>query len=457
MADLASIVLAAGEGKRMKSRRPKPLQPVCGKPMLAHVLDALAPLGPDPQVMIVGVGAEEVRPAFADRPLTWVTQEQQLGTGHAADCAREALAGFTGDVLVTCADIPLVRTETWQRVLAEHRAQGAAGTIVTALFDDPTGYGRVIRDASGAVQRIVEEPDCDDLTRAMPEGNVSVYCFSAPALLGALSELQPNNEQGEYYLTDVVGVLVAQGRKVIPVIAEDPEEVLGINDRVQLARAERIARDRVRRRLMLEGVTLLDPDTTYIDQDVSIGRDTVVWPGAHILGATEIGEGCVIGDHVLIENCRLGEGTTVKHCSVVHDSRVGRDVEIGPCAHVRDQSTLEDHVRVGTSSEVKRSRLGEGVCDLHFSYVGDATVGAGANIGAGVITCNYDGVDKHPTIIEDGAFIGSDAALVAPVTIGKGAYVGAGSVITKNVPPGALALGRARQENREGWVEKHRR
>ena len=451
VAELASIVLAAGQGKRMKSALPKPLHRLCGQPMLSHVLAAMRPLGPQPQVVVIGMGAEQVRAACTDSDVAWAVQEQQLGTGHAASCAKEVLGDFSGDVLVTCADIPLVQVETWERVLAEHRRQGAAATIVTALFRDPTGYGRVIRDENELVRRIVEEADCDEITRGINEGNVSVYCFRAPALFDALTKLRPNNEQGEYYLTDVVEVLVDSRRKVIPVLA-DPEEVMGINDRVHLARAERILRTRTNRRAMLEyGVTLIDPEATYLDSEVVIGRDTVIYPGAVLAGRTRVGENCTIGAHVLIEDCEIGDGTCVRHGSVVRESVVGAGVTIGPFAHIRDHSTVGNGTRVG-GGEVVRSRLGERVNDLHFSYLGDTTVGDGANIGAGAITCNYDGRRKNPTIIEDGAFIGSDACLIAPVTIGAGAYVAAGSVVTKDVPPDALALGRSHQENKEGWA-----
>lgn len=455
MADLASIVLAAGQSKRMKSAVPKALHLLCGRPLLSHVLAALRPLGPRPQVVVVGVEAAPVRQAVAAPEVAFAVQEEQLGTGHAANCARQALADFSGDVVVTCADIPLVRPETWQQVLAEHRRQQAAGTLVTAL-SDPTGYGRVIRNDQGLVQRIVEEADCDEQTRALREWNTSLYCFQAQPLFKALSELQPSNQQGEYYLTDVVELLVQSGEKVVAVVAEDPDEVMGINDRVKLARAERIARDRIRQRLMIEGVTMLDPDTTYIDEGVEVGGDTVIYPGALLLGDTQVGERCIIGAHVLIEGSRIGEGTEVKHSSVVRDSVVGKEVQIGPSAHIRDKSTIEDAGRVGTHAEMVRSHLGKGSRDLHFSYLGDAQVGADVNIGAGVITCNFDGKRKHPTIIEDGAFIGSDAVIVAPVTIGREAYVAAGSVITKNVPAQALAVGRSEQENKEGWAKRFR-
>ncbi|HEY3398145.1 MAG TPA: bifunctional UDP-N-acetylglucosamine diphosphorylase/glucosamine-1-phosphate N-acetyltransferase GlmU [Armatimonadota bacterium] len=452
MSQLASIVLAAGQGKRMKSSVPKPLHALCGQSMLGHALAALRPLGPQPQVVIIGVGADLVRESVTDDDVVWAVQEEQHGTGHAAACAREALAGRTGDVLVTCGDIPLARTETWERVLAEHRAQEADATLVTALFADPTGYGRVLRDEQGLVQRIVEEADCDEATRAIPEGNVSLYCFKLPLLFEALDQLQPTNVQGEYYLTDVVEVLVSAGRKVIAVVA-DAEEVMGINDRAQLARATAIMRARINRQVMLEGATLIDPERTYIDAGVTVGRDTVIHPGAVLTGATTVGEGCVIGDNVLLEDSRVGDGSIVRHGSAVRESVVGRHCQIGPLAHLRDHSRVGDGSRVG-GGEVVRSTLGANVNDLHFSYLGDATVGDGVNIGAGVITCNYDGREKHPTVIEAGAFVGSDAVLIAPVRLGAGSYVAAGSVVTHDVPAEAMAIARARQENKEEWAKR---
>ena len=450
LADLASIVLAAGMGTRMKSAVPKPLHRLCGRSMLEHVLGSLRPLGARPQVVVVGTGAELVRESIQDPDVVFALQDPPLGTGHAALAAREALAGFTGEVVVTCADIPLVRTETWERVLAEHRRQGAAATLVTALFEDPRGYGRILRDPEqpDRVLRIAEEPQGAEAE--VREGNVSVYCFEAPLLWEALAQIQPNNRKGEYYLTDIVGILVGMGRKVTAVVVDDPVEVIGINDRAALALAEAEMRRRINQRLMLDGVSMVDPAATYVDAGVQVGADTTLLPGTMLLGATTIGAGCTIGPHVVVENCRIGAGTEIKAGSVVRESEVGERVTIGPNAHVRDHSTLEERVRVGTGAEVCRTRLGAGVRDLHFSYMGDATVGADANIGAGAITCNFDGEKKNPTVIGDGAFVGSGALLVAPVTIGNGAYVGAGAVITKDVPAGALGVSRAPQENHEG-------
>ncbi|NLO73408.1 MAG: bifunctional UDP-N-acetylglucosamine diphosphorylase/glucosamine-1-phosphate N-acetyltransferase GlmU [candidate division WS1 bacterium] len=454
MSQLASIVLAAGLGTRMKSQIPKPLHRLCGQTMLNLVLSSLRPLGPDPQVVVVGQGAEQVRQSVSDPAVVFAVQEQQLGTGDAAKAARGALAEFEGDIVVTCGDIPLVRTETWERMLSEHHRQGAACTLVTAAFQNPQGYGRIIRHPADPdlVLRIAEEPRGEEVE--IREGNVSVYCFRAEALWEALEEIRDDNLKGEYYLTDAVEILVSKGMKVAAVMVEEATEVIGINDRATLARAEAVLRSRINHRLMLDGVTMVDPATTYVDVGVEVGPDTILYPGTILRGETTVAEGCVIGPHVVVEDCHLGAGTVVKAGSVVRESVVGERVQIGPNAHVRDHSTLEEQVRVGTGSEVCRSRLGAGTKDLHFSYLGDATVGAGANIGAGAITCNYDGEKKNPTLIEDGAFVGSDAALIAPVTIGAGSFVAAGSVISKDVPPGALGVSRAAQRIKEGWAEK---
>jgi bifunctional UDP-N-acetylglucosamine pyrophosphorylase/glucosamine-1-phosphate N-acetyltransferase len=457
VSQLASIVLAAGQGTRMKSALPKPLHRLCGRSMLDHILDGLRPLGANPQVVVIGTGAEMVRESVSGPEVVFAIQDPPRGTGDAARAAREALAGFEGDVVVTCADIPLVRTETWERALAEHRRQGAAATLVTAEFDNPTGYGRIVRDPQQPelVLRIAEEPVGAEAD--IREGNVSVYCFQAEALWAALEQIQPNNKKGEYYLTDAVEILVGLGRKVTAVIVEDPLEVIGINDRVALAQAEAALRRRINERLMRAGVSMTDPAATYVDAGVEVGPDTHLSPGVMLLGATTVAEGCCLGPQVVVEDSVVGAGTRIKAGSVVRESVVGERVTIGPNAHVRDHSTLEAGVRVGTSAEVCRSRLARGVKDLHFSYLGDAEVGAGANIGAGVITCNYDGEKKNPTVIGEGAFVGSDTLLIAPVTVGDGSFVAAGSVITHDVPAGALGVSRTPQENREGWVERRKK
>jgi len=455
LAALACVVLAAGQGIRMKSRLPKPLHELCGRPMIDHVLDTLAELKPDRTVVVLGREADEVRQRL-DEGIEVVEQPEQLGTGHAARCAAEALAGFEGDLLLTCADIPLLTVETLRGLIDHHRAEGAAATILTTEPEDATGYGRIVRGDAGAVTAIVEHRDADEQTRGIREINTSVYCFDARALLPALKRIEPANVQGEYYLTDAIAALVGQGKPVCALVAPDADEVMGINTRVQLAEAERIARDRVRQRLMLEGVTLLDPPSTLIDAGVTIGCDTVVHPGAQLTGETSVGEDCVIGAGATLRGATLGDGVLVRDSCVISESSVGSGSVVGPFTYVREGSEIGDGCKLGSSAEVNRSRVGSGTKMQHFSYLGDAEVGASCNIGAGAVTCNYDGLVKHKTIIEDGAFIGSNVTLIAPVRIGAGAYVAAGSVIAKDVPAGALGVSRDRQKNLEGWVERWR-
>lgn len=453
---LAALILAAGEGKRMKSALAKPLHRVCGRTLVDHVLGYVRALQPEQVCVVLGVGREMMQQALADEGVEIAIQHEQKGTGHAVMAAAEALAGFAGDLLVTCADIPLVRPETLQALLAEHRARGAAATVLTAMYDDATGYGRVVRDGAGLVTGIVEHKDASEEIRALREINAGIYIFDSRKLFAALGRLRPDNAQGEYYLTDVIADCVAQGEAVAAVAADDPAEVMGINNRIQLAQAETIARQRVREDLMLAGVTLIDPANTYVDAGVNIGQDTVIWPGAVITGETTIGANCTIGPHVNLDSVTVGDGCTLRQGSFVTASTLGNAVTVGPFAYIRPDCDVQDNARVGAHTELVRSVLHEGVKMSHFSYIGDSEVGPGTNIGAGAITCNYDGKNKHHTKIGDGAFIGSDAVLVAPVIIGAGAYVAAGSVITKDVPHSGLGIGRSKQENIEGWARRRR-
>lgn len=454
---IACIILAAGEGKRMRSSLAKPLHQVCGRTLIAHVLSYVRALEPEPICVVLGVAREAMKQALAGEKLELVVQREQLGTGHAVLAAAHHFAGYDGDILVTCADIPLIRPETLQALLAEHRARGAAGTVLTAVYGDPTGYGRVVRDSSGLVTAIVEQRDADEQTRAIREINAGVYVFQAQKLFAALQGLQPNNAQGEYYLTDVVAALVAQGQTVAAMCARDPREVMGINDRVQLAAAEAEARRRVCEQLMLGGVTLIDPTNTYVEADVQVGEDTVIWPGAVLTGETTIGRNCTIGPHVQIGSCAIGDEAVIKQGSVLAESWFGREVEVGPYSHVRPGCVVGDRARVGTCSEMVRTRLGAGAKDQHFSYLGDAQVGEEANIGAGAITCNFDGKYKHKTKIGRKAFIGSDTVIVAPVVIGDEALTAAGSVITGDVPDRSLAIARSRQEIHKDWVSRRQK
>lgn len=453
---LGCLILAAGEGKRMKSALPKPLHKICGRPMIEHVLKVITALNPEITGIVIGVGREQLAEALKEQEVTLVVQEQQRGTGHAVLAAKDLFADFEGDLLVTCADIPLVRADTLQALLKEHRLRQAAATVLTAIYDNPAGYGRIVRDAQGFVQAIVEDKDASHEILAIREINAGIYCFRSPTLYEALQHLQPNNVQGEYYLTDVIAYLRQRGQFVAAVIAEDSTEVLGINDRVQLAQAEAIAGQRIREALMRAGVTMLDPATTYIEADVEIGPDTILMPGTILQGATKIGSQCVVGPHVHIANAVIGEGCQIRQGSIISESKIGNEVTIGPYAYVRPQCHIQDKARIGAHTEIVRARVGAGTKISHFCYVGDSEIGAGCNIGAGVVTCNYDGFNKHQTIIEDGAFVGSDAILVAPVIIGRGAYVAAGSVITKNVAPDSLAIERTEQKELVGWTQRYR-
>jgi bifunctional UDP-N-acetylglucosamine pyrophosphorylase/glucosamine-1-phosphate N-acetyltransferase len=454
VAQLAALVLAAGEGTRMKSRHPKPLMPVCGKPMIMHILDQLELLGPERVLVVVGARREQVIAALAQRRVEFVVQEPQRGTGHAVQCAQGALEGWQGDLLVTCADVPLVRATTLQQLLDTHRQERAAATLLTALYPDPTGYGRVVRDAAGAIVGIVEERDADAAVRAIREVNVGVYVFQTPALLEALAHIEPSNVQGELYLTDVVAVMARQGLRIAAFQTDTPQEAMGINDRVQLARAEAWCRQQICQRLLRDGVTILDPTSTFIDADVLIGADTVIWPGVHILGRCIIGAGCTIGPHAYLVSSNLGEGCAVQVGAVISHSQIGAGCSLGPYCHLRDHTQLADDVRVGSYTEIVRSSLGPGTKALHFSYLGDAQIGARVNIGAGCVTCNFDGRQKHLTVIDSRAFVGSDVILVAPVHVGEGAYIAAGSVITEDVPAGALAIARSRQIVKPEWVRR---
>jgi bifunctional UDP-N-acetylglucosamine pyrophosphorylase/glucosamine-1-phosphate N-acetyltransferase len=450
---IACVILAAGRGTRMNSAIPKPLHEVCGRPMIDHALALASAVGPARTIAVVGADVEKLT-ARLPKGVEVAVQEPQLGTGHAAACAAEALADFSGDVLITCADIPLLTAETVGALVELHRSEGAAATVLTMLPDDPTGYGRIARDADGAVAAIVEHRDADEATLAIREVNTSIYCFEARALFDALRRITPQNDQGEYYLTDVIGLLVADGLPVQALATDDPDEVMGVNTRVQLAQAERVARDRVRERVMLAGATLLDPPSTMIDADVVIGRDTIIGPGCCLTGATVVGEGCELRSNVTLRDATIGDSVLLRDHTVVEESSIGDDSAVGPFAFLRGNSSAGARCKLGSSSELNRASIGDGSKMQHFSYLGDTRAGERCNIGAGVVTCNYDGLEKHHTVIEDEAFVGSDAILIAPVRVGEGAYVAAGSVITKDVPAGSLAIERGDQKNIEDWVAR---
>ncbi|SHE32908.1 bifunctional UDP-N-acetylglucosamine pyrophosphorylase / Glucosamine-1-phosphate N-acetyltransferase [Desulfofundulus australicus DSM 11792] len=449
---LAAVILAAGKGTRMKSGLPKVMHRVCGRPMIEYVLDAVQGAGVEEIVVVVGFGGDLVARTVQDRARV-VYQHQQLGTAHALLQAAPVLGNFPGAILVVCGDTPLVTSSTLARLAAAHAEMGVRATILTAILEDPTGYGRVIRDGEGRVQRIVEQRDATPRELAVKEINTGIYCFSAPGLFDALSAIKSENAQGEYYLTDIIGQLVQQGEPVAALKVEDPREVEGINDRRQLARMEAYLRQQILEELMLSGVTVVDPATTFVDRNVKIGPDTVIYPFTIIEGNTVIGRNCVIGPGSRLIDVQTGEGVVIEH-SVIRESKIGDNCTIGPFAYIRPGCVLAPEVKVGDFVELKKTVVGRGSKIPHLSYVGDATVGSGVNIGAGTITCNYDGEKKWPTVIGDGAFIGSNTNLVAPVEVGKGAFIGAGSTITRDVPPGALGIERGRQRNIENWLQK---
>ncbi len=455
MADLTTVILAAGEGKRMRSRHPKILHRLGGRPLIAYPVNLARYLG-GRLVLVVGREGEEVRRAVGEASdVHFVEQKERLGTGHALREARSACGNGAWPILVLPGDTPLLSEATVRRLVEAHRAGKAAATVLTALVNDPAGYGRVIREA-GRVTAIVEERDASPAQRQIREIATSVYCFDPRRLWPALDQVRADNDQAEYYLTDVVGIFHRQGEPVAAVVTDDPVEGLGINDRKQLALVAGLLRQRTLERLMTEGVTVLDPATTYVDDTVGVGPDTVIAPGVVLEGATVIGAECAIGLGCHVADSRLGDRVTLRPYCVLTEATVEDEATLGPFCHLRPLSHVGPRAKIGNFVELKKSRIGRGSKVPHLSYVGDATVGEDVNIGAGTITCNYDGVRKHETRIGAGAFVGTNSSLVAPLTIGEGAYIGAGSTITKDVPPGALAVARGKQVVKEGWVTRRK-
>jgi bifunctional UDP-N-acetylglucosamine pyrophosphorylase/glucosamine-1-phosphate N-acetyltransferase len=451
---LVAIVMAAGKGTRMKSDRPKVLHEIAGESLLGHVLHTLGGLSLTGTHVIVGHGAEQVRAALPPG-VQAVEQREQLGTGHAVDQVTPHLAGHEGDVLILSGDVPLLSAETLMAMHALHLREGAAVTMLSADLPDPTGYGRVLRDAQGRVVGIVEQKDASPAQLAVREGNLGTYIARWPLLRDALATLTPNNAQGEYYLTDAIAQLAQAGHPVACHVTADPLEGEGVNTRAQLARLQAAYQARTAERWMAAGVTFVSPATTIVGPRVELGRDTVLEPGAILLGRTAVGERCVIGAFSQLRDVTCGDDVEIL-CSYLTDAAIGDGTHVGPYAHLRQGATLGRKVRLGNFVEVKKSTLGDGAKAAHLAYLGDAQVGRDVNIGCGVITVNYDGTKKSRTIIEDGAFVGSNSNLIAPVTVGEEGYVAAGSTITTDVPAGALAVGRGRQVNKEGWVAKRR-
>jgi bifunctional UDP-N-acetylglucosamine pyrophosphorylase/glucosamine-1-phosphate N-acetyltransferase len=450
--DVHVVVLAAGKGTRMKSAIPKVLHRIAGLPLLDHVLKAAAPLHPASTTVVIGHQAEIVREAYRSRPeVGFVTQEPQLGTGHALLMAEPRLKGAIGTVLLLYGDVPLLTATTLEVLVGTHRAQQASATVLTATVDRPFGYGRIVR-ADGAIVRIVEERDASQTEREIQEINAGIYAFELGPLFDAIRGIASANVQGEYYLPDLVSIYRARGLGVTTVTVKNADEIRGINSRAELAEVERIVRQTKNDELMAAGVTLIDPATTYVHPDVTVGADTVIHPNVHLEGRTAIGQACEIHAGTRIVDSTLGDRVMVKNYCVITESSVADEAILGPFAHLRPASDVKKGAHVGNFVELKKTTLGAGSKANHLAYLGDATIGNGVNIGAGVITCNYDGKKKHPTTIKDGAFVGTDSALVAPVTIGEGAYVAAGSTITEDVPAGALGIARGRQVNKDGWT-----
>jgi len=445
-----AVILAAGEGRRMYSALPKVLHPLCGRPMLWHVLQA-AQAVTEAQLVVVGYGAAQIREYFGEA-LHYVEQRQRLGTGHALLQALPHLPR-EGQLLVVCGDTPLLQGDMLERMLDYHRSGKAGATVLTAVLEDPFGYGRVLRDQDGDVQEIVEELHAGTAQKKLQEINTGAYCFELAPLHRCLPALSLRPEKGEYYLTDLLPLLKESGWPVKRLMLDDAFTALGINDRAQLARAAALLREKINGRLMLAGVTMLDPATTYIDCEVEIGRETVIYPQTVLEGKTVVGAGCVLGPGAHLIDSLLKDNVTCRWSTVL-ESTVAEKASIGPYAHIRPGSHIGAAVKIGDFVEIKNSSIGRGSKVPHLSYVGDADIGPGVNMGAGSIVVNYDGRRKHRTAIEEGAFIGCNSSLVAPLTVGAKAFIGAGSTITGSVPPGALALSRPRQEIKEGFARR---
>ena len=455
--EVSVVILAAGLGTRMKSRQAKVLHRAGGDSLVGHAVStALAGARPERIFVVVGHQAEVVQQSLAPRGVGFIHQTEQKGTGHAVLCGRDQLQSNGGLLIILYGDCPLVRQETITGLIATHQRSTAACTLISTRLDDPTGYGRVIRDVHGNVQAIVEQKAATPEQHLVQEINAGIYCFNADLFWKHAGEIQPNNAANEYYLTDMVEILIRAGHSIQPYFIADSGELLGINTRVELAAVDRIFRERTVHDLMLAGVTIERPETVTIDSSVKIGMDSIVEPFARILGRTTIGENCRIGACSIISNCRLADAVEILPFSHIVDSTLEQGAHAGPYARVRMQSHIEAGAVIGNFVELKKTRLGAKSKAQHLAYLGDSSIGAGVNIGAGTITCNYDGKKKSPTTIGDGAFVGSNSTLVAPVVLGKGSYVAAGSVITQEVPEDALALGRSRQAVKAGWA-KHRR
>lgn len=448
--NLEVIILAAGEGTRMKSKLLKVLHPICGKTLVEHVIDAADIAGCTKKIVVIGSKREQLEERLAHLELTYVHQAERLGTGHAVMVCDQEIREDQ-DVLILCGDTPLIEGEALKHFVMHHKESGNACTVMTALLDNPFGYGRMVRDKENALIGIVEQKDASPEIQAIKEINSGVYCFQGGLLKKYLRQLTNDNSQGEYYLTDLVKIMSQAGHSVGTQVIENFDSLLGVNSREQLAQAEAIMQAAINKRHMSEGVTLIDPKNTYIEKTVSISRDTVIYPGTILKGHTEIGEDCIIGPNARITDCKIGNGTEVKDSTLL-ESTIGDDTSVGPYAYVRPGSQIGNHVKVGDFVEVKNATIGNGTKISHLTYVGDGDVGENCNLGCGVVFVNYDGKNKARSIVEDNAFVGCNVNLVSPVKIGKNAYVAAGSTITMDVPEDALGIAREKQRNIDGWV-----
>jgi bifunctional UDP-N-acetylglucosamine pyrophosphorylase/glucosamine-1-phosphate N-acetyltransferase len=461
MSDLHIVVLAAGKGTRMKSARPKVLHRVAGRPLISYVLDTARALAPRSTIVVLGHEADALKRALAEQPdLSYVVQEPQLGTAHALLTTAAVLEGARGTLVLLSGDVPLLSVKTLKTLVDRHTSAGAAATVVTALVEDPRGYGRIVRtDRSSGEQiaRIVEEKDATPAEREIQEINSGIYAFAVEGLFDAVRSIASENAQHEYYLPDLVAIYRQRGRKVETITVSNPDEIRGINSRSELAAVSTIVRHEKTAELMASGVTIEDPATAYIDGEVTIGPDTILHPGVFIEGRTTIGTACEIHSGARIVDSQIGDRVMVLNYCVINNSRVASDASIGPFAHLRNEVDVGEGARVGNFVEMKKAVMGAGSKAGHLAYLGDATIGAKVNIGAGTITCNYDGTKKNQTVIGDGAFIGSDTQLIAPVTVGKGAYVGSGTTIREDVPPDALAVSAGKQRNIEDWAKDRKK
>jgi bifunctional UDP-N-acetylglucosamine pyrophosphorylase / glucosamine-1-phosphate N-acetyltransferase len=455
--DLHIVILAAGKGTRMRSSIPKVLHRTAGQALIDHILRVVDPIKPKSIVIVIGHQTEQLTTHLLGRAnLNFAIQEPQLGTAHALLQAEPFLRDCQGCVVLLSGDVPLVRTETVQSLVGQHLASRAAATVLTASIERPDGYGRIVRK-DGAISAIVEHKDASAEERAIREINSGIYAFDLPRLFPALRRVGAANAQGEYYLPDLVRIFREQGQLVEASVLSDPREILGVNSRKELAQVSAILRDRKNEELMTSGVTIIDPQTTWVEAEVVVGADTILHPGVYLEGQTRVGSGCEIHSGVRIIDSILGDRVVINNFCVIRQSQIESGAQVGPFAQIRPDSHVGEDAHIGNFVELKKTRLGKKSKANHLTYLGDATIGENVNVGAGTITCNYDGVNKNPTVIEDGAFIGSDSQLIAPVRVGKNAYVAAGSSITEDVPPDSLAIARGRQVNKPGWIARAKR